>query len=63
MKRLMILGAMLLMSACETNKEKVDFPVRARSYTYEGHQYIMFLYNQYINGVVHDPDCPCHKED
>lgn len=62
MKRLIILGTMLLLSACcETNKEKVDFPVRARSYTYEGHQYIMFLYNQYINGVVHDPDCPCHK--
>ena len=68
MKRsLMILGAMLLMSACcqvsNEAQEVREIPMRARRFTYEGHRYIMFLYNVHMNGVVHDPDCPCNKED
>ena len=29
-------------------------------YEYDGHKYILFGDNEFNNGVVHDPDCPCH---
>ena len=29
-------------------------------FEYDGHQYIVF-YQGYRMGVVHDPDCSCHK--
>jgi uncharacterized protein YxeA len=29
-------------------------------YEYDGHKYILFGDSEYNNGVVHDPDCPCH---
>lgn len=29
-------------------------------YEYDGHKYILFGDSEYDNGVVHDPDCPCH---
>ena len=55
------------MSACcqvsNEAQEVKEIPMKARRFTYEGHRYIMFLYNVHMNGVVHDPDCPCHKED
>ena len=35
-------------------------PVR---FEYDGHKYIHFSVYVYHNGVVHDPDCPCHKEE
>ena len=68
MKRLiMILGAPLLLSACcqvsNEAQEVKEIPMKARRFTYEGHRYIMFLYNVHMNGVVHDPDCPCNKEE
>lgn len=37
----------------------------AQRYTYEGHQYILFiegLASDAHGGVVHDPDCPCHHQ-
>ena len=29
-------------------------------YEYDGHKYILFGGSEFNNGVVHDPDCPCH---
>ena len=29
-------------------------------YEYDGHKYILFGDSEINNGVVHDPDCPCH---
>ena len=29
-------------------------------YEYDGHKYILFGDSEYNNGIVHDPDCPCH---
>ena len=29
-------------------------------YEYDGHKYILFGDSEFNNGVVHDPDCPCH---
>jgi hypothetical protein len=31
-------------------------------YEYDGHKYILFGDSEYNNGVVHDPDCPCHNK-
>ena len=37
----------------------------ATRFEYDGHKYIMFYQygntNYHNNGVVHDPDCPCHN--
>ena len=30
-------------------------------FKYNGHTYIMFSNGRSENGVVHDPDCECHK--
>lgn len=30
--------------------------------TYDGHSYIMFSGTSSLNGIVHDPDCVCHKK-
>ena len=29
---------------------------------YRGHHYLVWGAPEYQNGVVHDPDCPCHLE-
>ena len=31
-------------------------------YEYNDHKYILFGDSEYNNGVVHDPDCPCHNK-
>lgn len=28
---------------------------------YSGHSYIMFDGSNHLNGIIHDPDCSCHK--
>jgi len=45
------------------NLNNIDF---AERFEYDGHKYIMFHQfgsTNYTNrnGVVHDPDCPCHN--
>lgn len=30
--------------------------------TYDGHSYIIFDGSDHLNGIVHDPDCACHKK-
>lgn len=43
-------------------------PIYALKFEYDGHRYIEFtrigpdMYDNYT-GYVHDPDCPCHKND
>lgn len=71
----MLAAALMLSSCCETvetttvdaSKDYVylktkdgQYSVRVFRYEYDGHKYIMFGQNEYRNGVVHDPDCPCH---
>lgn len=29
--------------------------------SYSGHSYILFDGSTHLNGIVHDPDCPCHE--
>lgn len=70
MKRLIIiLGAMILLSGCCTQVERQEEPTELRlmyepkKFSHEGHRYICFRLSVYSAGVVHDPDCPCHKEE
>jgi hypothetical protein len=53
----------------ERRLNNIDYVERfeyAERFEYDGHKYIMFHklattgYHN-INGVVHDPDCPCHN--
>lgn len=30
-------------------------------FNYSGHSYILFDGDSHLNGIVHDPDCSCHK--
>jgi hypothetical protein len=38
------------------------YDIRVYSVSYKGHKYLFFN-SEYRLGVVHDPDCPCHKID
>ena len=31
-------------------------------FKYDGHKYILFYAGDNRNGIVHDPDCPCHEQ-
>lgn len=50
----------------ERNGEYIDYspgcdPLEVIHLEYNGHKYILF--NSYHRlGVIHDPDCPCHKK-
>lgn len=36
---------------------------RVTKFTYDGHNYISINSRSYIvDGIVHDPDCPCHNK-
>lgn len=41
-------------------KEQASKSLNVYRYEYNGHKYILFGDSEYNNGVVHDPDCPCH---
>ena len=41
-------------------KGDVNKSLSVYRYEYDGHKYILFGDSEYNNGVVHDPDCPCH---
>ena len=48
-----------------TSEQKVDLGncvlVDIKTIPYNGHSYILFRNNSKISGVIHDPDCSCHK--
>lgn len=41
-------------------KEQASKSLNVYRYEYNGHKYILFGDSEFNNGVVHDPDCPCH---
>lgn len=55
-------------SNVDGDKEKIYIKYKENSvkslsvyrYEYDGHKYILFGDSEYNNGIVHDPDCPCH---
>lgn len=67
-KRITIILAIcvLTMTGCThgeigTNNRLNDFDDAIMKAEYEGHSYIIYK-GYYKGGLVHDPDCPCHKK-
>ena len=52
----MVLSVLLLVSC---SKEQI---VPVCDGWYRGHHYLVWGAPKYQNGVVHDPDCPCHLD-
>jgi hypothetical protein len=74
-KYLFLLFALVAMSSCEpkpaiilerTEEEIISRFDVIRHYEYQNHRYISFQYSpsayKSFMGVVHDPECPCHKK-
>ena len=40
---------------------KESYLMDISKFNYIGHSYIMFCGNESMNGIIHDPDCPCHN--
>lgn len=48
-------------------KREIENKIESRitEFNYKGHQYILYKSSNFDNscsGMVHDPDCPCHKQ-
>ena len=67
MKKLLsvVLLALCMVSCTDvrkTNSEETISFVSISRFEYQGHTYISFVgLNGYQSGIVHDPDCKCHK--
>lgn len=64
---LLALCAVALTGCEEPTKEQRDAEIASKieEFSYKGHEYL--LYEKYfgkggVAGLVHDPDCPCHKK-
>lgn len=44
------------------NRKYFNLLLDVSKINYEGHSYIMFDGYTSLNGIVHDPDCSCHKK-
>ena len=73
-KIIALLLGIVLMSSCTDIVYKADgwaVPTNKRNrseidvtvFEYDGHTYLIFGRTTMTNGVVHDPNCTCHKED
>lgn len=45
------------------DSEEYYYSLDATHFEYNGHKYILFEEYERWGGIVHDPDCPCHKKD
>lgn len=65
MKKILILALVVLLASCsEEQMKKWDekqYSPTSDCY-YKGHHYIIWEASRFLNGVVHDPDCPCHLD-
>jgi len=65
MKKIIIAAlSMLTFAACESGTARLYAPTNIPydSVVYKGHHYLIWNRSRFLNGVVHDPDCPCHKD-
>ena len=62
-KLLIILATTILISACDNSDKPFGHMSKPLRFEYDGHRYIHFRMDVHRNGVVHDPECLCHKED
>lgn len=59
-----VLSFLLLISCSEEQKKKYKDAEIVPSYEwhYKGHHYLVWNRSQWLNSIVHDPDCPCHLD-
>lgn len=51
----------LTLTGCEPKTDS-DFAERITEFNYKGHRYLYFNNGHNTrSGIIHDPDCPCHK--
>ena len=61
----MVLSVLLLVSCSEEQRQKLLGTSQIEPVCngwYRGHHYLVWGAPKYQNGVVHDPDCPCHLD-
>ena len=74
MKRMLIvLGVASLMGLMGCSEEPVETVNNKPVYSpdgsswyrvkFDGHIYVVMSGSQFRNGIVHDPDCPCHVKE
>lgn len=59
-----VLSVLSLISCSEEQKKKIkeaEITVSDEWY-YKGHHYLVWSRSQWLNSIVHDPDCPCHLD-
>lgn len=59
-----VLSVLSLVSCSEEQMKKFKESANApeEDCFYKGHHYIIWNTSRFLNGVVHDPDCPCHLD-
>lgn len=67
----LLLCASLALMSCGSERElgieytqvNQSLSGRTEHFNYEDHAYILFSFSRSSNGIVHDPDCPCHLKE
>lgn len=63
-KIILVLSVLSLVSCSEEQKKKYKDEKITPSYEwyYKGHRYLVWNRSQWLNSIVHDPDCPCNLD-
>ena len=61
---LIVLSVLSLVSCSEEQRKEIKNAEITPSYEwyYKGHRYFVWNSSRWFNGIVHDPDCPCHLD-
>lgn len=62
-----IIAVLSILAFASCSEEEMKQYIKEQNYPkkdvyYKGHHYLIWDNSNYLNGVVHDPDCPCHKD-
>lgn len=61
----MVLYVLLLVSCSEEQRQKLLGSQQVEPSCkgwYRGHRYLVWMWSSRFNGIIHDPDCPCHLD-
>lgn len=60
----MVLSVLSLVSCSEEQRKKIRESQIAPTdeWWYKGHHYLSWSRSQWLNSIVHDPDCHCHLD-
>ena len=64
--RKIIIAALSILAFASCSEEEMKQYIKEQNYPkedvyYKGHHYLIWDNSNYLNGVVHDPDCPCSQ--